>query len=133
MARLDNFIARRGQIVDRYNSAFSDLPWLTVPGLSDAANRDSISWHLYTVQIDFERLVKTRTQVMGELRRCGVGTQVLYIPVHLQPWYRRRYGYAPGKCPIAEKYYRRALSLPLYAAMTDADVERVISAVVRLS
>jgi perosamine synthetase len=132
MARLDNFIARRRQIVDRYNSAFSDLPWLTVPGLSDSANRDSISWHLYTVQIDFERLVKTRTQVMGELRRCGVGTQVLYIPVHLQPWYRQHYGYAPGKCPIAEKYYRRALSLPLYAAMTEADVERVISAVVGL-
>jgi dTDP-4-amino-4,6-dideoxygalactose transaminase len=57
-----------------------------------------------------------------------VGTQVLYIPVYLQPWYRQTYGYQPGKCPKAEEYYQHALSLPLYPAMSDADVERVITA-----
>ena len=56
-------------------------------------------------------------------------TQVLYIPVYLQPWYRRAFGYAPGKCPNAEEFYSRALSLPLYPAMSDADVEKVIQAV----
>jgi dTDP-4-amino-4,6-dideoxygalactose transaminase len=65
---------------------------------------------------------------MNGLKREGVGTQVLYIPVHLQPWYRRTYGYGPGKCPQAEAYYQRALSLPLYPSMSDADVDRVITA-----
>jgi dTDP-4-amino-4,6-dideoxygalactose transaminase len=88
-----------------------------------------LSLHLYTLQIDFPRLCKTRTEVMQELREKGVGTQVLYIPVYLQPWYRRTYGYAPGKCPNAEHFYARALSLPLFPAMNDADVEKVILAV----
>ena len=66
---------------------------------------------------------------MDDLRQKGIGTQVLYIPVHLQPWYRNRYGYGRGKCPVAENYYKRALSLPLYPAMTDADVDTVIGAV----
>jgi dTDP-4-amino-4,6-dideoxygalactose transaminase len=129
LTRLNDFIARRREIVARYNAAFGDLPWLTTPGLSNPANRDCISWHLYTVQIDFETLGKTRTKVMDDLRQKGIGTQVLYIPVHLQPWYRNRYGYGRGKCPVAENYYKRALSLPLYPAMTDADVDTVIGAV----
>ena len=81
------------------------------------------------MQIDFSALGRTRSQVMAHLRTEGVGTQVLYIPVHLQPWYRQRYGYGPGKCPVAENFYSRALSLPLYPAMTDGDVECVIAAV----
>jgi len=129
LKRLNDFIARRREIVARYNVAFRDLPWLTTPALRDPANRDCISWHLYTVQIAFENIGKTRTQVMTELRKRGIGTQVLYIPVHLQPWYRQRYGYGPGKCPVAEECYRHTLSLPLYHAMTDADVDRVIETV----
>jgi dTDP-4-amino-4,6-dideoxygalactose transaminase len=70
---------------------------------------------------------------MQELREKGVGTQVLYIPVYLQPWYRRTLGYAPGKCPNAEQFYARALSLPLYPAMSETDVEKVITAVQSLS
>ena len=69
---------------------------------------------------------------MAELSQRGIGTQVLYIPVHLQPWYRQTYSYALGKCPVAEAYYQRALSLPLFPAMTDAEVEQVISAVVKV-
>ncbi len=92
-----------------------------------------ISWHLYTVLIDFEALGKTRSEVMAELRSKGVGTQVLYIPVHLQPYYRQTYSYAHGKCPVAEQFYRQALSLPLYPAMKASDVEKVIGAVKRLT
>jgi dTDP-4-amino-4,6-dideoxygalactose transaminase len=92
-----------------------------------------LSLHLYTVQIDFPRLGKSRTEVMQELRGQGVGTQVLYIPVYLQPWYRRTYGYAPGKCPNAEEFYARALSLPLYPAMTDANVQKVVASVKSLA
>ena len=66
---------------------------------------------------------------MAQLRSAGVSSQVLYIPVYLQPWYRATFGYAPGKCPVAEEFYSRALSLPLFPAMTDADVACVIRAI----
>jgi UDP-4-amino-4,6-dideoxy-N-acetyl-beta-L-altrosamine transaminase len=149
LKRLPDFITRRQEIASCYNQAFSNLDWLKPPALdSDSpATRNPIpvtgfdfsyqlsdlSIHLYTVQIDFPRLGKTRTAVMQELREQGVGTQVLYIPVYLQPWYRRTYGYAPGKCPNAEEFYARALSLPLFPAMNDADVQKVIDAVAKLS
>lgn len=129
LARLPEFIKRRRDIVSRYNSGLSGLSWLTTPGLSEPANRDHISWHLYTPQFDFRSLGKSRTQVMNDLRDKQIGTQVLYIPVHLQPWYRKTFGYAPGKCPVAEAYYQRALSLPLFPSMSDDDVDRVIAAV----
>jgi dTDP-4-amino-4,6-dideoxygalactose transaminase len=81
------------------------------------------------IQINFAVLGKTRTQVMAELRQRGIGTQVHYIPVHLQPHYRQKYGYAVGKCPTAEAYYQRCLSLPLFPSMTNDDVESVIHAI----
>lgn len=127
--RLDQFAARRREIVAQYNEAFADLELLTIPGLRDEDDEAHISWHLYTVQIDFESLGKTRTEVMDELRASGIGTQVLYIPVHLQPWYRETYGYTQGKCPVAEECYERTLSLPLFPSMTESDVATVIAAV----
>jgi perosamine synthetase len=131
--RLSSFLGRRREIVAAYNAAFADLDWLATPGLRNPADASTASWHLYTVQIDFAALGRTRTEVMAQLRAAGVGSQVLYIPVHLQPWYRRTYGYGPGKCPRAEQFYAGALSLPLFPAMTDADVARVVDAVRRLA
>lgn len=110
----------------------SETPPPPATGSDFSYQLSDISLHLYTVQIDFPRLGKTRTEVMQELREQGVGTQVLYIPVYLQPWYRRTYGYASGKCPNAERFYARALSLPLFPAMTDADVQKVIHSVLAL-
>lgn len=129
LAKLDLFTARRRAIVARYNEAFAAMPMVKTPGLPNPPDRALVSWHLYTLQVAFSGLGKTRTQVMHELRERGVGTQVLYIPVHLQPWYRAQYGYGPGKCPVAESFYKRALSLPLFPAMTDGDVAAVIAAV----
>lgn len=126
--RLERFITRRREIVAAYNGAFAGLDWLQTPQLRDERDAATTSWHLYTVQIDFDAVGCTRSQMTTELRADGVGTQVLYIPVHLQPWYRRTYGYLPGKCPQAEAFYGKALSLPLYPAMSDSDVESVIAA-----
>lgn len=129
LRRLTSFVKRRLEIVARYNEAFADLPWLRTPSLRIAGDRDEISWHLYTVLIDFEKIGKTRTEIMTELRAAGIGSQVLYIPVHLQPYYRHTYGYGPGKCPVAENQYPRSLSLPLYPAITEEQIEHVISRV----
>lgn len=141
LSRLPEFIERRQEIAARYMEALSDLDWLKVPsfamhhqtnGSSFGFQVSDLSLHLFTVQIDFAELGQDRSAVMRELAAKGIGTQVLYIPVYLQPWYRRSFGYAVGKCPNAEKFYARALSLPLYPALTDNDVERVISAVRQL-
>ena len=141
LAKLPGFTRRRQEIVRRYNEAFANLDWLRVPTLATSYSQPAtgpefafglsdLSLHLYTVQIDFQQLGKTRTEVMQELREEGVGSQVLYIPVYLQPWYRRTFGYAAGKCPNAEAFYDRALSLPLYPSMTDVEINRVIESVV---
>jgi UDP-4-amino-4,6-dideoxy-N-acetyl-beta-L-altrosamine transaminase len=127
--RLEVFLARRRALVARYNAAFAGRARLRPPGLRHPADAGTTSWHLYTVEVDFAGLGKTRTQVMAELRALGVGSQVLYIPVHLQPWYRRTFGYGPGKCPVAEGFYAGALSLPLYPELSDAEADAVVSAV----
>ncbi len=126
LARLDRFIARRAEIVAAYNATFAHLPHVTLPRAAPGAQP---AWHLYVLQLDFDGLGTSRTACMDALRRRGIGTQVHYIPVHLQPYYVRKYGYTVGKCPLAEAYYRHCLSLPLYPAMSDADVARVINAV----
>ena len=136
LKKLPGFVKRRQEIVARYNEAFAGLDWLTTPRIvpwlvrecegASTTPESLVSWHLYTVMIDFGKIGRSRTEVMSELRSRGIGTQVLYIPVHLQPWYRERFGYSVRKCPIAELVYTKALSLPLYAAMSDEDVEQVI-------
>jgi perosamine synthetase len=133
LKRLPQFLTRRREIVRQYNEAFSGLTWLRTPALKEPQNRELISWHLYTVQIDFKSLGKTRTEVMAELKQKQVGTQVLYIPVYLQPWYRKTFGYAPGKCPVAEAYYSQALSLPLFPALDGSDIKQVVSTIHLLS
>lgn len=133
LKRLEQFMARRRTIVAAYNEAFKTIPWIQTPQVRCKEDRDLISWHLYTTQIDFDMLGMTRTQAMEKLRAMGIGSQVLYIPVHLQPYYRNTYGYGVGKCPRAEHYYAKALSLPLYPAMSDTEVSQVIAALSSLS
>ncbi len=124
LKKIEGFKKRRADIVNQYNEAFSDLDWLSTP-MPDKKRR--ICFHLYTVQIEFEKLGKTRKQVMTYLQEQGIGTQVHYIPVHLQPYYKKNYGYGPGDFPTAEAYYEKALTLPLFPGMDAADVQRVVS------
>jgi dTDP-4-amino-4,6-dideoxygalactose transaminase len=81
-------------------------------------------WHLYAVQIDFAAAGVTRTALMKKLRGDGIGSQVHYVPVHMQPYYRGRYG--DLSLPGAESFYRGTLSLPLFPLMKDEDVVRVV-------
>ena len=132
LRKLPSFIERRREIVARYNEAFADLPWLQTPRVPEGENVAQISWHLYSVQIDFAKLGRLRSEVMQQLREQGVGTQVLYIPVHLQPFYRENYGYKLGDFPAAESVYSRTLSLPLFPSLADDEVSRVIDTVKRV-
>lgn len=126
LQKLDFFKKRRREIVAKYNNAFAGVKFLKTP--AEPVNVSSC-FHLYAIQIDFTALGKTRTQVMQELREKGIGTQVHYIPVPTQPFYKETYGYKDGDYPAAEKYYEQELSLPLYPGLSDEDVECVIEAV----
>jgi dTDP-4-amino-4,6-dideoxygalactose transaminase len=126
--RLDEFKRRRKEIVKIYNSSLSGLDWLDIPAEDNA---DSC-FHLYVVQIDFQKLGKSRAAVINELKEKNIGTQVHYIPVHTQPFYRSNFGYKWGDYPASESYYSHALSLPLYPRMSDSDTEHVISCIRKL-
>jgi len=124
LAKLPRFIERRRALALRYESALAPLaPLVRIaarPPWSDPA------LHLMTVLIDFEAAGRARAEVMATLKARGIGSQVHYIPVHRQPYYVARYG--PLELPGAEAWYARCLSLPLYPAMTDGDVEQVAQA-----
>lgn len=126
LRKLDGFVERRQEIVARYNREFSDVEWLTTP--YEEPGRHT-AWHLYVARIDWRALGIDRSQVMMNLRDLGIGTQVLYIPVHTQPFYRGRYGFKHRDFPEAEEYYDAALALPLFPKMTDSEQTRVIEAV----
>lgn len=127
--KIDKFIARRREIIGKYNQELKNLSWLRIPFEN---KKDYSAFHLYVLQIDFQRIGKTRKVVMEELFEKGIGTQVHYIPVHLQPYYRKHYGYHEGNCPIAESYYERAISIPLFPMLTDSEVEMIIDVIKNL-
>jgi UDP-4-amino-4,6-dideoxy-N-acetyl-beta-L-altrosamine transaminase len=123
MRRLEQFLHRRRELVARYDRLLAELP--VQRPLVDLI--DESAWHLYVIRIDPKRAGKTRRQIYDAMRTAGIGVQVHYIPVHLQPYYRAL-GFKPGHCPEAELYSEEALSLPLYPALTDAEQERVVDA-----
>jgi len=126
LGKLDHFIARRAALTVLYDRALERLRPLVMP---IARQGGAPAWHLYPALIDFESLGVERAAVMAAMRESGIGTQVHYIPVHCQPYSRRRYGHL--SLPGAEAYYDRCLSLPLHPNMADQDVERVVDALTK--
>jgi len=116
MTRLETFVARRHALAARYAARLADLP-LVLPA-QDPDGHSAL--HLFPV------LVADRARVFAALRAGGIGVNVHYIPVHTQPYWQAR-GHAPGDFPVAEDYYARAISLPLYAGLREADQDRVVA------
>ena len=121
LARLSELHEHRSRLARRYDERLADLPLILPPRPLDRVS----SHHLYVVEIDASRCAIPRADVFERMRAAGIGVNVHYIPIHLQPFWRSK-GFAPGHCPNAEAYYRRALTIPLYPAMTDAEQEAVI-------
>ena len=129
LKKLDYFVKRRREIINRYNKAFAKTEWLTTPfeqkGVLSA-------FHLYVLKIDFKKIKFSRRQVMETLKTKNIGSQVHYIPIHTHPYYQQRYHYHWGDYPVAEHYYEQALSIPLYPKLTDDQVQYVIDAILEL-
>ncbi len=129
LQKLDAFVERRRAITAQYMDAFASIPnpplrpALPYPGQSEA-------WHLFACRT---QQGYCRDTLREQLHQHGIGTQIHYYPVHLQPYYMKKYGYAPGKCPHAETWFSQALSLPLFPAMTEQDTKQVLEALYALS
>lgn len=125
LRKLDRFLRRREAIAARYGAALADVPGLALQAVGAHVRH---AWHLFPVLLDLDRLAADRRAIFQALRAENIGVNVHYIPVYWHPHYRRL-GYQKGLCPVAEGIYERVLTLPLYAAMEDRDVEDVIAAV----
>jgi dTDP-4-amino-4,6-dideoxygalactose transaminase len=110
-------------LAGRYDRLLADLPVTRAPRDTKANS----AWHLYVIQIDQQRTNKSRKETFDAMRRAQILVNVHYIPIHLQPYYRR-FGFAPGDYPAAEGYYDNAITLPLYASMSDEQQDRVVTA-----
>lgn len=126
LQKLDMFHAVRSYYVGLYNLGLSDVPELTLPAVRPDVQH---AWHLYIVQLDINRLPITRSDFIESLRRENIATSVHFIPLHIHPYYRTTFGYRPQDFPNALAAYERAVSLPLYPRMSEADVWDVIRAV----
>ena len=118
MQRLDTYVARRNELADRYDRLLGNLP-LDRPGRDENAYS---AFHLYVVRVDEVR----RREVFEKMRGHGIGVNVHYIPVHTQPYWQQR-GFETGQFPAAENYYARAITIPLYPGMSEADQDEVVA------
>lgn len=128
LGRAQAFQRKREALARRYDEAFAGLPLLRPPRPADAA--DLHAWHLYVVRLTDDAPIG-RDAFIEQLFAAGIGCSVHYIPLHLHPYWRERYGLSPAQFPHSQHAYERMVSLPLYTRMTDADVQRVIDAVRR--
>lgn len=128
LKKLNRFIDRRREIVSMYNNAFSKSELLITP--YQEKDRES-AWHLYMLRLRLDKIKKSRRQIFDELRAEGIGVHVHYIPLHLLRYYRQRFGHQRGDFPESEAYYDSVLTLPLFPAMSDGDVQRVINCVLK--
>ena len=127
LRKAESFRQMRALIAERYGSALADLPYLTLP-----AHSDDSSWHLYVIRLHLSSMTIGRDEFISRLAESGVETSVHYIPLHLMPYYRDRYDFRPSDFPVSLAAYEAAISLPIYPAMSEAQVEQVAAAVRRV-
>ncbi|MBN1690971.1 MAG: DegT/DnrJ/EryC1/StrS family aminotransferase [Dehalococcoidia bacterium] len=126
LKRLDEFQAIRQKYAGIYNREFSGLDAVGIPHVDGDVTHN---WHLYIIQLKLERLLIDRAEFIEALRQMNIGASVHFIPLHMHPYYARTFGYKPDDFPNAKYVYERAVSLPLYPAMTEDDVADVVKSV----
>ena len=129
LKRLEANLARRREIAARYSAAFRKTSGVIVP-----SERPDVlpAWHLYPVRVNPAQLNAGRAHIFRALRAENIGVNVHYIPVHLHPYYRERFGFQGGEYPVSEAAYEQLISLPMFHAMSDEDVQDVIEAVTKV-
>ena len=129
LRRCDEFWERRRRLAEMYDEGFADIPEVTVPHVELNVQH---AWHLYVIQLELERLRIDRGEFIERLAEAGIGTSVHYMPLHMHPYYRERFGYQPDDLPVARSVYERIISLPIYPNLGEEGVEYVIDNVKRI-
>lgn len=123
MQRLDEFVATRHTIAQRYDQMLSKLPMRTPWQHADGYS----AYHLYVIRLQLDEIDRTQRQVYAALQAADIRVNLHYIPVYRQPYYEQR-GFRPGYCPQAEQYYLEAISIPMYSGLTEAQQDQVVAA-----
>jgi perosamine synthetase len=123
LGKCDSMWTRRALLAGKYTTALGSLDAFEIPHVAAHVQH---AWHLYVILVDNAVLRIHRDQVIEELRARGIGASVHFIPLHLHPYYQSRWSYRLGDFPVAEHYFDRCISLPIYPSMTDEDADRVI-------
>lgn len=129
LKKLPEFIKKRRETVKRYNKAFRGLPNLITPYEKEKVKS---AFHLYVARFDLKKLKKSKKELMEELKKRGVGSQVHYIPVYRQPYYEKNFPVKLSEFPVCEKYYKSALTLPLFPRMSEQDIDHVIKTILEM-
>ncbi len=129
LRKAEKFWNARRKIAGRYSRLLADLPGVGLP--SERPGTKS-SWHLYIIRIDAGKAGIHRNEMIEFLKNEGIGSSVHYIPLHMHPYYRDRYGFAKGDFPVAEKLYEQNLSLPIYPGLSDKEIKQIADAIKKI-
>ncbi len=123
LKKIDKFIKARRKIAKAYDFGFLKNKFIKTPKVNKNVKH---AYHLYTLLIDFKRIKKSRNEIMKKLKDLNIGTQVLYIPVHLQPYYLKKYNFKKGDFPNSEIYYESCLSIPIFPGISKKEINFII-------
>lgn len=123
MDRLDNYVSRRHELANRYQRILADMPVSTQTQPPEAYS----AYHLFVIRLKLEKIKRTHREIFESMRAQGIGVNLHYIPVHRQPYYQRM-GFQEGDFPESEQYYAEAISLPMYASLTNSEQDQVVEA-----
>ena len=127
LKKAEQLLARRRQIADAYFEKLRDCDFLTLPAYSE-----DHAWHLFIIRLVSQRLAITRNEFISKLMDMGIGTSVHFIPLHIMPYYRKRYGYQTEDFPVAYGNYNYSISLPIYPDLKPEDVNRIVESIKKI-
>ncbi|GAB6282484.1 MAG: UDP-4-amino-4,6-dideoxy-N-acetyl-beta-L-altrosami ne transaminase [Ignavibacterium sp.] len=130
LKKLDRFVERRNEIADYYNESFSGDDRFIIPHVEKNIKH---AYHLYPLQIKFNELKISKKDFFEKMREQNIGLQVHYIPVHTQPYYKNNFGFKEGEYPIAEEFYKKEVSIPIYPSLENEDLEYIVKTIKRLA
>ena len=122
LKKLNKFVKKRREIAGKYNESFANVDNLIIPGTQNFVNH---AYHIYPLHIDFEKLTLSKKELFEKMKNAGITLQVHYIPIHLQPYYQKHYGFSLGDFPVSENYYSNEISLPIYPDLSNREIELV--------
>jgi len=128
LRKLDQFVQKRRKIARIYDESFSNIDNMGIPEIHNSVDH---AYHLYPLQIEFEKLFINKIQYFDKMKQVGINLNVHYIPVHTQPYYMNKFGFRSGDFPLAERFYKNSVSIPLYPSLIEDEIERVVTNIIR--